>query len=288
MRAVVALLLMLMLWPGGAEAQTRRALFVGIDSYVYARSDKYPDAAFKNLRGAVADSLRFKDAVRKNYAMDLDQPIQGACSSANAVSVTLLDTCATRAAILDALDRLIEQSAPRDTLLFYFAGHGSQYRDDTAFDQSSGYNGTILPTDARDPEANTAGDIFDRELKARKDRATAKGVYFVSIFDSCNSGSATRDGADWQSRSVPPLEGAPPARPEPPAPTGPGDGYWVHLAAALDGEQAKEVRKAGAVGKYEGVFTGALIETINVTPYNSFGDIIREVQAKIAGQLRPS
>ncbi len=172
--------------------------------------------------------------------------------------------------------------------MFYFAGHGSQYRDDKLFDQSSGYNGTILPTDARDPEANTAGDIFDRELKARKDRATAKGVYFISIFDSCNSGSATRDGADWQSRNVLPLEGTPPARPEPPAPTGPGDGYWVHLAAALDGEQAKEVRKAGSVGKYEGVFTNALIETINVTPYNSFGDIIREVQAKIAAQLRPS
>lgn len=288
MRALLILLFALAMWPTAAEAQTRRALFVGIDTYVYARSDKYPDSAFKNLRGAVGDMLRFKEAVRKNYAMDLDDPVLGACLSVNVVSVTLVDTCATRAAILQALDRLIDQSAPRDTLLFYFAGHGSQYRDDTAFDQSSGYNGTILPTDARDPEANTAGDIFDRELKARKDRATAKGVYFVSIFDSCNSGSATRDGADWQSRSVPLLEGAPPSRPEPPAPTGPGDGYWVHLAAALDGEQAKEVRKAGAVGKYEGVFTNALIETINVTPYNSFGDIIREVQAKIAAQLRPS
>ena len=287
MRAMVALLVALMLWPTVAEAQTKRALFVGINNYVYAQSDKYPDSAFKNLRGAVADTLRFKEAVQKKYAMDLDQPVQGNCTSANATSVTLLDKCATRAAILDALDKMIDQSAPRDTLLFYFAGHGSQYRDDKLFDQSSGYNGTILPTDARDPEANTAGDIFDRELKARKDRATGKGVYFISIFDSCNSGSATRDGADWQSRSVPPLEGTPPARPEPPA-TAPGDGHWVHLAAALDGEQAKEVRKAGDVGKYEGVFTNALIETINVMPYNSFGDIIREVQAKIAAQLRPT
>ncbi len=288
MRMLLALILALMLWPTAVQAQTKRALFVGIDNYTFARSEKYPDAAFKTLRGAVGDMQRFKAAVQKNYAMDIDRPAGAACASANAVSTTLTDSCATRAAILDALDKLIDQSAPRDTLLFYFAGHGSQYRDDTAFDQSSGYNGTILPTDARDPEANSAGDIFDRELKARKDRATAKGVYFISIFDSCNSGSATRDGADWQSRSVPLLEGKPPARPEPAAPTGPGDGYWVHLAAALDGEQAKEVRKGGAVGKYEGVFTNALIETINVAPYNSFGDIIREVQAKIAAQLRPS
>lgn len=288
MRVLFAFVLILLLWPRAAEAQTRRALFVGIDTYIYARSDKYPDAAFKNLRGAVADTLRFKDAVQRNYGMDLDKPVAGVCPSANAVSITLLDTCATRTAILKALDDLIDRSAPRDTLLFYFAGHGSQYRDDTDFDQSSGYNGTILPTDARDPDANAAGDIFDKELKARKDRATAKGVYFVSIFDSCNSGSATRDGADWASRSVPALEGAPPARPGLAQPTGPGGGYWVHLAAALDGEQAKEVRNAGDVGKYEGVFTNALIETINVTPYNSFGDIIREVQAKIAAQLRPS
>lgn len=288
MRMLAALLLAFALWPAAAQAQTKRALFVGIDAYLYARSDKYPDAAFKNLRGAVADTLRFRQAVARNYDLAIDQPVEGSCSSANAVSVTLFDTCATRAAILDSLNKLIDQSAPRDTLLFYFAGHGSQYRDDKDFDQSSGYNGTILPTDARDPEANSAGDIFDKELKALKDRATARGVYFVSIFDSCNSGSATRDGADWQSRNVPPLEGPPPARPEAPPPPGPGGGYWVHLAAALDGEQAKEVRQAGDVGKYEGVFTNALIETINVAPYNSFGDIIREVQAKIAAQLRPS
>ncbi|MGH6787482.1 MAG: hypothetical protein ACREBO_11675, partial [Novosphingobium sp.] len=75
---------------------------------------------------------------------------------------------------------------------------------------------------------------------------------------------------------------AAPALAEPAA--GPGGGYWVHLAAAQDGEQAMEV---GAVGqRTAGVFTSALVETMTATPYASFADIIREVQAKVAARGR--
>ncbi|HEV7233435.1 MAG TPA: hypothetical protein VGN36_04255, partial [Sphingorhabdus sp.] len=139
----------------------------------------------------------------------------------------------------------------------------------------------ILPTDARDPVAEAEGDILDKELRAVKERAMAKGVNFVTVFDSCNSGTATRDGAAGQSRNVPPLAAKPPERPAGPAPAGPGGGYWVHLAAAQDGEQAQEV---GAIGKREGVFTSALIETMRGSRYATFGDLIREVQVKVAAR----
>ena len=135
-----------------------------------------------------------------------------------------------------------------------------------------------MPTDARKPGAEAEGDILDRELRAIKERAVAKGIYFVSIFDSCNSGTATRDGAAGQSRNVPPLTAKPPERPRGPEPTGPGGGYWVHLAAAQDGEEAQEI---GTVGKREGVFTTALIDTVREMPVATFGDIMREVQAKL-------
>jgi hypothetical protein len=198
----------------------------------------------------------------------------------------LTDACATRDRILKTLDDTIAALKPGDTLLFYFAGHGSQYRDDEAYDQDSGYNGTILPYDARNPDGSP-GDIFDVELKARKDRATAAGIYFVSIFDSCNSATGTRDGAAGQSRSVPPLRGhGPPAvAPRPAGSVAQQGGYWVHMAAAQDGEEAQET-PSGTVGARAGVFTTALIDTLRMPGMRdaTFGDIIREVQLRVATQ----
>ena len=150
-----------------------------------------------------------------------------------------------------------------------------RYRDDEARSQDTGYNGTILPADARNPDGSP-GDIFDVELKALKDRATSKGLYFVSVFDSCNSATATRAGAAGQSRSAPALTVATP--PAPAATQASGDGYWAHLAAAQDGEEAQETG-GGAVGARAGVFTTALIDTLRMPGMRdaTFGDLIHEV-----------
>lgn len=285
MKWLASLLLVLGWLPDGAHAQTIRTLFVGIDSYQYS-SKPNRKAAFKDLKGAVNDSFRFRKALATLYPIELDALREDNASPENckgeaANSITLINFCANRDAILGALDTLIARSKPRDTLLFYFAGHGSQYPSDTLFDQASGFNGTILPSDARDPAGIGKGDILDIELKAIKDRATAAGVHFVTIFDSCNSGTATRDGSIGESRNVPPLTTRSLVRPTPQTPSGPGGGYWVHLAAALDGEQAQEV-PSGSVGKREGVFTTALIETMFAMPGATFGDLIREVRTKVA------
>lgn len=265
---------------------TRRihALIVGIDHYQH--SDAQLDAAvFSDLRGAVGDALRFKQALADVYGVDVDASAGGACESSNDATTTLTDKCATRAKILNALEQRITTLQPGDTLLFYFAGHGSRYRDDQARNQDTGYNGTILPTDARNPDGSP-GDIFDIELKALKDRATAAGLFFVSVFDSCNSATATRDGASGQSRSVPAFVDA--ARPATApvtasASTG-GAGYWVHLAAAQDGEEAQET--GGAVGTRAGVFTTALIDTLRMPGMRdaTFGDLIQEVRLRVAAR----
>jgi len=251
------------------------ALFVGIDQYRFNEV-----AGFADLKGAVGDAMRFKQALAELYGLDVDTAREGTCESSNAVSTTLTDDCATREKILAALDAQIAALKPGETLLFYFAGHGSQYRDDEIFDQDTGYNGTILPTDSRNPDGSP-GDIFDVEIKALKDKATAAGIYFVTVFDSCNSATATRDGAAGQSRSVRPLTGAGPPAIDRTAPTGPGGGYWAHLAAAQDGEEAQET---GAIGTRSGVFTNALIDTLRMPGMRdaTFGDIIKEVRLRVA------
>ncbi|MEF9978051.1 MAG: caspase family protein [Thermomonas sp.] len=260
-------------------ADTRRlhALVVGIDRYRYSDA-RQAGAVFADLRGAVGDALRFKQALADVYGVDVDVHARGACESSNAATTTLTDDCATRARIIEALEQRIATLSAGDTLLFYFAGHGSRYRDDQARDQDTGYNGTILPADARNPDGSP-GDIFDIELKALKDRATARGLFFVSVFDSCNSATATRDGAAGQSRSAPPLASAAP--PATTATAAGGDGYWVHLAAAQDGEEAQET---GGVGVRAGVFTTALVDALRMPGMRdaTFGDLIQEVRLRVA------
>lgn len=278
---------------GGAESppappaqDTRRihALIVGIDRYRYSDA-RVPGAVFSDLRGAVGDALRFKQALAELYGVDVDVPAAGACDSSNAFTTTLTNDCATRARILEALGQRIDTLRPGDTLLFYFAGHGSRYSDDEARDQDTGYNGTLLPADARSPDG-APGDIFDVELKVLKDRATAAGLYFVSVFDSCNSATATRAGAAGLSRSAPALAGATPPVPEAmPRGAASGGGYWVHLAAAQDGEEAQETG-GGAVGARAGVFTTALIDTLRMPGMRdaTFGDLIHEVRLRVAAR----
>lgn len=265
--------------PVGPDTRRIHALVVGIDRYRHSDA-RQPGAVFSDLRGAVGDAQRFKQALAELYGVNVDVPTDGACDSSNAVTTTLTDDCATRARILEALEQRITTLRPGDTLLFYFAGHGSRYRDDEARDQDTGYNGTILPTDARNPDGSP-GDIFDVELKALKDRATAAGLYFVSVFDSCNSATATRTGAAGLSRSAPALVVAAP--PSPAAASAGGDGYWVHLAAAQDGEEAQET---GGVGTRAGVFTTALLDTLRMPGMRdaTFGDLIHEVRLRVAAR----
>lgn len=264
-----------------------RALFVGIDTYAYSEPGT-PDAGFKNLRGAIADAGRIKDALRDAYGLDLDRPATG-CQSSNAVSTTLTDACATRDAIMTELARRIDQSVEGDTLLFYYAGHGSRITDTKDFDQASGSSATTLPYDARGPNDDRIVEILDREFKRVRNSATAKGVNFVSIFDSCFSRTAVRQYGPGARKLVDEGEARSAARRDfagvaqvPLAPDStPGSGYWVHLAAADEGEKAREVPLDRNGGARAGVFTTALAATLRAMPAATFDDITTEVRRKV-------
>lgn len=285
-RSCITVFMMFLLgWSASAHAAVR-AVFVGIDHYRYSRTHQ-PLADFNDLRGAVGDVGRIKAALRQAYGLDLDVSANNGCSH-NAISTTLIDACATHDAILSALDERIKASQPGDTLIFYFAGHGSQFDDDMALDQASGRSDTILPVDARAPGANTVNDILDRQLRLIIDDATAAGVNVITIFDSCHSGTGVRgEAGDGENRVAPPLVvhglraadiiGAR-------SPTKPQDnkslGYRVHLAAAADEEEARETGSSD--GTRAGVFTSALVETLLAIPHATFADIAAEIQLKVA------
>lgn len=279
-RLILAALLGAAASPANAEI---RAVFVGIDKYQFSRATT-PEAAFRDLSGAVRDVGTIKAALRRAYALDLDREAPGACTSANQVSITLTDYCATKSAILAAWNRQIDASRPGDTVVFYFAGHGSRFTEALGTEQASGFNSTIMATDARQPGAQAPADILDVEIRPIIDRATAAGVRVVTIFDSCNSGTATRD-LESEARTAPPLVVARVEPVEPPAITGSLGAYRVHLAAAQDGQEAFET---GGVGVRGGVFTAALAKALIDQPGASFADLAVAAKTAMlaAGQTR--
>ncbi len=272
--------------PGLAHAAIR-ALFVGIDTYAYSAPGT-PDAGFKNLRGAVADAGRIKEALRDAYGLDLDLPASG-CASSNAVSTTLTDSCATRDAIMSELAKRIDQSSTGDTILFYYAGHGSRIADTKEYDQASGFSATTLTYDARGPSDDRIVEILDREFKRVRNSAIAKGVNIVTIFDSCFSRTATRtvgrgarrliDEGEERSAASRIFSGVAqvPSAPD----IVQGSGYWVHLAAADENEKAREVPLDRNTGTRAGVFTTALATTLREMPGATFDDIMNEVRRKV-------
>ena len=80
---------------------TIRAVFVGIDAYAFSQKQN-PKSDFKDLHGAVNDARTMKETLRAKYALDFDRDDDPKCATANALSITLVNECATRKAIWQA------------------------------------------------------------------------------------------------------------------------------------------------------------------------------------------
>ncbi|KAK4050585.1 Ca(2+)-dependent cysteine protease [Microbotryomycetes sp. JL221] len=90
----------------------------------------------------------------------------------------------TRANITRAMQWLVADARPNDSLFFHYSGHGGQAKDLDG-DEADGYDETILPVDY-----NTAGQMIDDEIHHYLVRPLQQGVRLTTIFDSCHSGSA--------------------------------------------------------------------------------------------------
>jgi hypothetical protein len=102
----------------------------------------------------------------------------------------LLDEQATRNGMLAAIDTwLIRGSQPRDRVLFYYSGHGSQIQD-TNGDEEDGYDETLVSVDTRVEQGMYRDMVLDDELQMRFNQLHDRQV--TIIIDSCHSGTATR------------------------------------------------------------------------------------------------
>ena len=100
----------------------------------------------------------------------------------------LTDQRATRAAILDGFKWLIAGAKKGDVLVFHYSGHGSWVAD-VSGDDLDGKDETICPHDYA-----TAGMIKDGDFRQCL-AGLAAGVNLDIFFDSCHSGTGTREMA---------------------------------------------------------------------------------------------
>lgn len=191
MTAILSIFLFGLLPPFFANAETF-ALIIGVNQY-------NETTKFSQLRGAVNDAkLIHKTLVRAGVPE---------------INITeLLDQRATKSKIEASWNKMISKSKRDDTLIFSFAGHGTQ-----EFDQN-GDEKLLDPTDTLDETLLLSGyadfprkanneRLVDDELYTLWKRANGRRIIF--IVDSCHSGGATRSGdfrarkSAWISRAAP-------------------------------------------------------------------------------------
>ncbi|KAK1148735.1 Ca(2+)-dependent cysteine protease [Aspergillus melleus] len=146
----------------------RKALLIGINYF------GQPNA----LRGCINDVANMSNFLHEKFGYRREDMVILTDDQKNAMSVP------TKANILRAMQWLVKDAQPNDSLFVHFSGHGGR-TPDLDGDEEDGYDDVIYPLDYR-----TAGHIVDDDMHAIMVRPLRPGVRLTAIFDSCHSGTA--------------------------------------------------------------------------------------------------
>lgn len=169
------------------------ALIVGINTY--------PDESLGNLSCAVNDARAFSKFLQSHLHV-----------SPTRIHL-LLDKHATHDGIITNFRQHLTHNpsiAFGDPIIFYYAGHGSQYSSLPSWSTDDGQFEAICPTDRGTVDPKTLAmitDIGDHTLgNLLLELSKAKGDNITVIMDCCHSGSGTRAPVEFRPRLAPPLE----------------------------------------------------------------------------------
>ena len=239
-------------------AGTKRALLIGINKY----------KAVPKLQGSLNDIETMRQILVTRWGF-----------SEHHVTV-LADEAATRTGMLAALERLVSDTGPNDTVYFHYSGHGSQVEDLNGDEPDDHLDETLVPQDGRIPGVR---DITDDELDAIFAKMQAKSALIV--LDSCHSGTATRS-LDIRTRSIPPdsrldiYKKAEESKPKTRAIVPVVTSRYVVMTGAASHQEALD----GPVdGRYHGFFTYSLAKSLGSA---SPGASPREVFTGVEQELK--
>lgn len=251
--------------PGaGGPAGGRRALCVGIDSY--------PSSP---LAGCVRDARTWAQAL----------------GGLGFEVTTVLDRNATHQRVLGALRALIQSARAGDSIVFQYAGHGTQVEDLNG-DEADRYDEALVPIDY------TSGALLLDDDLADVYRRLPEGVVLTLFMDCCHSGtnsrfapldrSAARGDERRRFLELPPeVEEAHRrfrARAGSPDPTSAEESLpgIIHFAACLDNQFAYE---SSGQGHFTRMATAALASAVASRQTNE--GFASEVATRVTGLGRP-
>ena len=180
-RLVVAGLALLLAAPARGEQAPRdvTVLAVGVNRYKHEVG---------NLQGAVGDANGVSEVFQKlgrrprvgglTAAAGTEPAARpGEVRKFNVRVETLVNSQATRTAILDGMDEIAEKAKPGSLVVFYLSGHGG--REGGVF--------YFLPHDF-DPRTGPASGVRALEILRRVDELAARGCRVLVVLDACHAG----------------------------------------------------------------------------------------------------
>lgn len=260
--SLIACFVALLLAPHAGESQdspgVKRALLIGINKY----------KSVPRLQGSLNDIETMRQILITRWGFSDKQ-------------ITMVtDEAATRNGILAALEQLVKEAGPNDTVYFHYSGHGSQVEDLNGDEPDDHLDETLVPQDGRSGDIR---DITDDELDAVFAKMRAKSAMIV--LDSCHSGTATRS-LDIRTRSIPRdtrigiYRKAEDAKPKIRAIVPVMTSRYVVMTGAASHQEALD----GPIdGRYHGFFTYSLSKSLSqappgATPREVFSGIERELK----------
>lgn len=224
----ISILIIFAISPAAANAETRRALVIGLGEQL--------DPAWRKINGD-RDVPRVTDMLVSNGFSDIS---------------TLINRAATKSAIVAQLQALADRAERGDVVYVHFSGHGQRVTDLDG-DEADGLDEAWIPYDAfRDysPEYHGEKHLTDDEVGVFMSAIRAKvgqGGVVAVVVDACHSGDSTR-GIAYGTEGEEAVRGAyrdflipgPRARRRQPQPE-----TWITLSACLDYQFNQEYRGMG-------------------------------------------
>ena len=164
------------------QAQTKRALLIGISDYGNAKEETNKWA---NISGANDIALLAPFFKRQNFSVK-----------------TLVDKQATHSGITKALGKLTKECKKGDIVYLHFSMHGQPFEDLNG-DEPDGWDEALIPFDAQmtykkglyEGKNHLIDDELEKYVSVIRTKLGTSGTLFV-VLDACHSGTSSRGDDD--------------------------------------------------------------------------------------------